>query len=145
MSSLFWATTCVPGFEYVSRLACWKGPLSFAHSVEGKFKMTFWWFTESVGPQNKDIVAASQTLLIWVRLLFTTKRQFYYLERFQICTLRNEPINDGKRLRKTLTFLQGESMTQLFAVEHLAVSKSSLAIQISWKYSFCRLNNQYKK
>ena len=34
-------------------------------------------------------------------------------------------------------------MRQLFVVEHLAVSKSSLAIQISWKYSFCELNNQY--
>ena len=82
-------------------------------------------------------MSVPQVTHLRLRDLFIILNDFKFAEK--------QPINDGKRLRKNLTFLQGESMRQLFVVEHLAVSKSSLAIQISWKYSFCGLNNQYKK
>ena len=52
--SLFWAITCVPGFEYTPWLACWKSHCGFANQNEGKFETHF---------QNREIVAAS--LLPW--------------------------------------------------------------------------------
>ena len=40
--SLFWSSTCVPGFEYVLWLACFKYHCPLINLVEGKFETSFW-------------------------------------------------------------------------------------------------------
>ena len=42
LKSLFWALTCVPGFEYAPWLACLKCHCLFANQDKRKFKTCFW-------------------------------------------------------------------------------------------------------
>ena len=57
---MFWAPTSdVPGSEYEQ---LWQ----FVNQDERKFKMHFWNSLNPLGAQNKDIRAASQTLLTQV-------------------------------------------------------------------------------
>ena len=70
---MFWAPTRdVPGSEYEQ---LWQ----FVNQDERKFKMHFWKSLNPLGAQNKDISAASQTLLTWVKFRFTLLTVTYKL------------------------------------------------------------------
>ena len=75
--SLFWAPTCLPGYEFRSWLACSTSHCQFAKKVEEKLKTNFWWFIESFGsPQltrTQDGSATSQMLLTGVRYMSVTQ------------------------------------------------------------------------
>ena len=59
--SMFWIPTCVPGFEHVPWLACWKCHGQFANRDDKKFKTHF---GNTLRTQNKNIGAAYSMLIL---------------------------------------------------------------------------------
>ena len=58
-------TLCKLGFEYMPWLALFHWPIR----LKGNFKHTSGYSLTPLGTQTKNLGAASQTLLAWVRLL----------------------------------------------------------------------------
>ena len=93
--SLFWALTCVPGFEYMP----WWFSCCFGDQVERKFDTHFWqvihWVLAFVA-YNNDLGTASQMLLtevklsLWWRLMFHSKKHIY-MSFFAIYNMCREP------------------------------------------------------
>ena len=84
LKSLFWAPTCVPRFENAPRCPV-KDPLSICNQVERKFE-THWNLLEAL---NKDLVAASQTLITGVK--FRLRRMLGCVRSFRVVQVLKWP------------------------------------------------------